>query len=371
VRKKVLANCGGLLAFWLVMLSPVTAPAQTGSAEAARLLVGALVAPPFMMKAENGQWEGLSIELWQELAQELAVEFEWREFQTLDEIRSAIARGEIDVMPAMAMTSEHEVIVDFSHPYYRSGSAIAVSATGAEHGWLGVVRRIVSWNVLGMIAFLALLWITAGVALWLCERRSNRELLSEGPLKGVEHGIWWAAVTMTTVGYGDVAPKTIGGRIVATIWMLISIVLIASFTATITTSLTVGALHGKIRGLHDLAGARVGALAGSESLDFLTQRGIAALPIQRVQEGLQAIANDELDAFIFNRAVLAHLARTKFPAHVRVLPDHFDPYYVGVALQSGSELREPIDRALLQIMASDNWSRLVTSYVGTGSHGRR
>jgi ABC-type amino acid transport substrate-binding protein len=366
-----LANCVGLFAFWLVVLSPVTAPAQTDSAEAGRITVGTLVAPPFMMKTENGQWEGLAIELWQELAKALAVDFEWHEFQTLDEIRSAITRGEIDVMPVMAMTSEYEVVVDFSHPYYRSGSAIAVSTAGAEHDWLGVVRRIVSWDVLGMVAFLVLLWITAGVALWLCERRRNSDVSSEGPLKGVEHGIWWAAVTMTTVGYGDVAPKTIGGRIVATIWMLISIVLIASFTATITTSLTVGALHGKIRGLHDLASARVGALAGSESLEFLAQRGIEALPIQRVQEGLQAIADNELDAFIFNRAVLAYLARTKFPAHVRVLPDHFDPYYVGVALQSGSELREPIDRALLQIMASDGWSRLVTSYVGTASHDQR
>jgi ABC-type amino acid transport substrate-binding protein len=175
---------------------------------------------------------------------------------------------------------------------------------------------------------------------------------------------------MTTVGYGDVAPKTIGGRIVATIWMLISIVLIASFTATITTSLTVGALHGKVGGLHDLAGVRVGSLAGSESLTFLKQRGIAARSIQSEQEGLQAIVDDELDAFVFNRAVLAYLAKTEFPAHVEILPDNFDPYYVGVAMQSGSELREPIDRALLQIMTSDRWSRLVASYVGTGSHGQ-
>jgi ABC-type amino acid transport substrate-binding protein len=366
-----LVHCVGLFAFLVVMISPVIAPAQTGGAEAVRLSVGALVAPPFMMKTEDGRWEGLSIELWQELAQVLAVEFEWREYESLGDIRRALEQGDIDVVPAVAMTSEHEVVVDFSHPYYRSGSAIAVSKAGAGHDWLGVVRRIVSWDVLGMVAFLVLLWITAGVALWLFERRRNRDLLSEGPLKGVEHGIWWAAVTMTTVGYGDVAPKTIGGRIVATIWMLASIALIASFTATITTSLTVGALHGKIRGLHDLAGARVGALAGSESQDFLTERGIAVLPIQGLQEGLQAIADNELDAFIFDRAVLSYLARTKFSAHVLILPDNFDPYYVGVAMQSGSKLREPIDRALLQIMATDSWSRLITSYVGTGSHDRR
>jgi ABC-type amino acid transport substrate-binding protein len=270
----------------------------------------------------------------------------------------------------MAMTEEHEIIVDFSHPYYRSGSAIAVSAEGAGHGWLGVVRSIFSLNVLGAIGFLVLLWITAGVALWLCERRHNRAVSSDGPLRGVEHGVWWAVVTMTTVGYGDVAPKTMGGRIVAAIWMLASIVLIASFTAKITTSLTVDALHGKVRGLQDLAGVRVGAMADSESLAFLTQRSIAALPIQSASEGLQSIVDDELDAFVFDRAVLAHLVKTKFPAALQVLPDNFDPYYVGVAMLPGSALREAMDRALLQIMENDGWSRSIASYVGTGPNDR-
>ena len=365
------ANSVGLFAFWLVVLSPVTALAQAGSTDANRISVGTLVVPPFMMKAADGRWEGLSIELWQELAQSLDVEFEWREYGSLREIWSAIEQREIDVVPGMSVTEEHEVILDFSHPYYRSGSAIAVSTAGAGHDWLGVVRRVFSWDVLGAIGFLVLLWITAGIALWLFERRRNRALSSEGPLKGVEHGVWWAAVTMTTVGYGDVAPKTTGGRIVAAIWMLVSIILIASFTATMTTSLTVGALHGKVRGLHDLAAVRVGSLAESESMGFLVQRGIAALPFGSEQEGLQAIVDDEIDAFVYNRAVLAYLAKTQFSARVRVLPDNFDPYYVAVATLPGSALLEPINRALLQIIASDSWSRLITSYFGAGPRDSR
>jgi len=370
VRAMILARSAGLIAIWAVMLSPGTAPAQTGSAERGPLSVGVVEMPPFMMKTSNGLWEGLSVELWRELAQMMDVEFEWREFQELEEVRSAFGRGEIDLLPGTAITLEHEVIVDFSHPYYRSGSAIAVPMRDQGHNWLGVARHIFSSGVLRAVGVLVLLWIAVGIALWLCERKSNRAVSSDGPLKGVEHGVWWAAVTMTTVGYGDVAPKTMGGRIVATIWMLASLLLIASFTATITTSLTVSALHGKVRGLHDLGGVRVGALAGSASLDFLTERGIVARPIESGRVGLQAIVDDELDAFVFNRAVLAYLAKTEFPSHVQVLPDNFDPYYVGIAMQPGSELREPIDRALLKLMASDRWSRLITSYVGTGPNGR-
>ena len=53
--------------------------------------------------------------------------------------------------------------------------------------------------------------------------------------------IWWSFVTTTTVGYGDISPSSIGGRIVATILMLAGIGLIGSLTSTITTFFMHGA----------------------------------------------------------------------------------------------------------------------------------
>lgn len=41
------------------------------------------------------------------------------------------------------------------------------------------------------------------------------------------HSLWWAVVTMTTVGYGDVTPLTTGGRIVATFIMIIGVGFVA------------------------------------------------------------------------------------------------------------------------------------------------
>lgn len=48
-------------------------------------------------------------------------------------------------------------------------------------------------------------------------------------------GIWWAFVTATTVGYGDISPSTVYGRIVAAILMLVGIGLIGSLTSTLTS----------------------------------------------------------------------------------------------------------------------------------------
>lgn len=50
---------------------------------------------------------------------------------------------------------------------------------------------------------------------------------------GFWDGVWWAVVTVTTVGYGDIAPATLAGRLIATVLMLTGIGLTATLAACI------------------------------------------------------------------------------------------------------------------------------------------
>jgi polar amino acid transport system substrate-binding protein len=364
-HKMVIARVLGILALWIFVFSPVNALAQVDSAAPDKVLVGIVDAPPFATKTKDGRWEGLSIELWQAIAQKLGLEFELREYSS-EQLLDAVKKREIDVILALAATEQHEIIMDLSHPFLRSGSAIAVPAEATQHSWLRFTKHLVSLNLLPVIGLLILLSLTAGTIVWLFESRRNPEMFGDGTVRGVGHGIWWAIVTLTTVGYGDKTPKTFGGRMVALIWMFCSVILIASFTAAITTSFTVVELKGKVRGLSDLPGVRVGSLIQSQSLDFLAKRGIAVLPYENVQDGLQAIVDRKIDAYVFNEAVLKDLVRTEFPGQVHVLAGTFDHYYVSMAMPPGSPLREPLNRALLEITAKDDWLKLVELYIGPG-----
>ncbi len=58
--------------------------------------------------------------------------------------------------------------------------------------------------------------------------------VTEPQVKTIEDGIWWALVTVTTVGYGDITPATTLGRFVAGTLMFFGLGLIATVTAIVS-----------------------------------------------------------------------------------------------------------------------------------------
>ena len=365
LRKKIAVNSQVWLTVLLFLsLLPLNAPALETSEVPARLLIGATDFPPYSMKTQDGKWEGFSIELWKIAAKKLGIGFEIREYDWLREIRDAIQKGELDLTTMTHVTEPNETIMDLSHAYHLSGLGIAVATEHNEYRWVAVLERLLSTDTLKVLALLFVMTLIAGLIVWLFERRKNREMFGGATINGLGQGIWWAMVTMTTVGYGDKAPKTVGGRMVAVVWMLMSIILIANYTAVITTSQTVSELSGRVNSPRDLPNVRVGALAEAETFEHLVTSGIPVLPFEEIEEGLRAVVENRIDAFVDDEAELRYLVKTEFPGQLRVLAETFNHYYLSMAMPNDSPLREPLNRVLAGILESEDWKRLQEHYMG-------
>jgi voltage-gated potassium channel len=61
-------------------------------------------------------------------------------------------------------------------------------------------------------------------------------VVDHGGFPSLGSGLWWAVQTVTTVGYGDHVPTTVGGQLLAALVMLLGIGFITVITAAITSS---------------------------------------------------------------------------------------------------------------------------------------
>lgn len=82
-----------------------------------------------------------------------------------------------------------------------------------------------------MVTLMLLFLVSAGI--YAFENEAQPEVF-----KSVFHSAWWAVVTLTTVGYGDVYPITIGGRIFTFFVLMIGIGIIAVPAGLIGTALS-------------------------------------------------------------------------------------------------------------------------------------
>lgn len=337
-------------------------PAPTDAA-GGELVVATKEAPPFAFRGPDGEWTGISIELWTQLADELDLPYRLEE-TTLDGMVDGTAAGEFDAaVAALTITAPREQVVDFTFPFYATGLGIAVDAS-AGGGWVSVARNFFTWQFATALGTLAAVLLAAGAAVWLFERRGNADQFDRRPTRGLGDGFWWAAVTMTTVGYGDKAPATLGGRVIGLVWMFASMIIVASFTAAITASLTVGQLGGRVQDISDLESVRVGVVSGSAGADELAQRQIVTRGFDGVSAGLAALDDGKIDAFVHDRPLLRYAVRQDWQGDIDVLQDEIGRQDYGIALPEGSELREPLNRALLASVRSPGWETLLSRYFG-------
>ncbi len=322
---------------------------QVASAEKVRVVTRNI--EPFSFE-QQGRRVGYAMELWQAVAQEAGLESDVAALGTAQEMIDALKAKTTDVgVGALSVTAKREADIDFSQPFYESGLQILVAGgTASFADTLGqLVSGLLNFKLIGMFLLLVLAMLVISHFVWMYEHKVNGDMWPEDYKKGMWESFWWTISTLLVGGADNKGPVGVPGRIVAIIWMLLSIVLVSLLTASFTTTLTVNSLKGDINGPSDLPGRNVATIQGSTSATWLEARGVKVLPFTTVDDCVAALKAGKVDAVVYDAPLLQYAVKKAGDEKLQMIGSVFETQNYAFALQQDSPLRERINRALLDL----------------------
>ena len=324
-----------------------------------KLQIGITETPPFIVE-DNGKYSGLSISSWEMVNDKLKADYEFRTYPSLVALLDAVETGEVDFsINPVTVTDLRMQRMDFSQPYFISFTGVAKKSETMIWNYLA---NLFSWNFIKGVLILLGVILLFGFLVWIFEHKRNKEEFGPG-VRGILQGFWWSAVTMTTVGYGDKAPRTFGGRFIGLIWMFMAIVMISGLTAGIASSLTVQSISDEITSVEDLKRFDVVTVTGSSARELLGQYAVSTEEVADEKQGIQDILDEKSSLFVYDQPILKYeINRRDLGDEIEVLQQTLKRDYYGYSFPKGSPLLQKIDPILVGTLKTLEWNQLLEEY---------
>jgi polar amino acid transport system substrate-binding protein len=334
--------------------TPADAASETRPNGALRVAIAPVA--PFVLR-KTGTPEGFSIDIWNEVARRMHVDFEWHPVASEADLLPTVQHGDADVaIAAITMTPEREKVVDFSIPYFDSGLQIMVRAQNGNSVLASVWT--VPWAAIGELLGVAVIivFILANLV-WLMERKHDRNFQKPW-LRAVGEGLWVTMLIIATGEHGERETAGMWKRVLVPAMWLIGVVLIAQLTATVTSSQTVARLQSNIRGPDDLPGKTIGTVPGTVAADYLTDRGLPFVNVNTASEGFRMLMDGDVQAIVYDAPTLQYWAGRLGNGALAVVGPVFRPEKYGIAVANGSALRKAINETLLAMYEDGSYEKI-------------
>ncbi|TFE66868.1 ligand-gated ion channel protein [Methylacidiphilum sp. Yel] len=299
--------------------------------------------PPFSIRGMDGEWEGIAADLWKRIAADLNIPYEFIEMpgdqQAL--VRSLLDKKVDVVVTGMGINIELLKKLAFSYPFLSSGLGVAYRSSPIS-SLQAVFRFMLNPEFATVVCGMTFLTLIAGFFVWIFERKKNPHF-GGSFIHGIGNAFWWAAVTMTTIGYGDKVPKTVGGRTVAMIWMFVGVVLLSFFTAWITAGVALEKVSLDIVKAKDLSQIRIAAVKNSMGSSYLRKRQIRAILFDTLNGALEALKEKKVDAVLSELEQLRYVIQKEFGGELEVSEKTFLRIDYAFAFRPGEEILQLVD----------------------------
>lgn len=347
-----------LLPLLLLVAAATAAPAQQPAPEAppataqspaapvsAPLKVGVFVDPPFVI-ARDGTYVGMAADLWQHIANGGGLDYRYVPFPSIETLLEATTAGQIDIaVGGLTITEGRLQRMDFSQPWYSAGLRVMIEEQrGSGIGELiaglaaGGHLRIYLW-IIGVV-------LVATVLLTLIDRWFDPEFprrWHEGMAESFYH-------VMSVATSGKASHKQlfgVVGKVLAAVWMVCGVTLVAYITSSITSVMTTNAITSQIGGFADLSGRTVGVLRGSVGEGYCREMGISVVPYDDLDAAVQGLLAREVRAVVHDAPALEYYDRTHPTLPITEVGASIHHQMMGFPMPQGSALVRPVSRGIV------------------------
>ena len=253
--------------------------------------------PPFVI-FDNGKITGENVDLWGYIADSLNIQYRYVQYKSVAEIITAIKYNDVDItIIPITVTSKRLTEMYFSQPTKISSIGV-VSSKKKDSSFISVFFNadffMTIIQLIGLLIVVALLF-------WAIEYKKNDGITSG--IMGFFDSIWFSAVTMTTVGYGDKTPVTVLGKILAGIWMFSCLLIVSYFTGKISSAMTLQQIEG-IEKVSDLKGKKVATVNNTLTHSFLIKNKVRFTLYDNLDQCMDALLTNEISHIVYDKPIL-------------------------------------------------------------------
>ncbi|XP_072557308.1 glutamate receptor 4a isoform X2 [Paramormyrops kingsleyae] len=340
----------------------------------------------------NDQYEGYCVDLASEIAKHIGIKYQISivpdgkygardpETKIWNGMVGELVYGKAEIAVApLTITLVREEVIDFSKPFMSLGISIMIKKPQKSKPGVFSFLDPLAYEIWMCIVFA---YIGVSVVLFLVSRFSPYEWHTEEPEEdsdgqpgeqppnefGIFNSLWFSLGAFMQQGC-DISPRSLSGRIVGGVWWFFTLIIISSYTANLAAFLTVERMVSPIESAEDLAKQTeiaYGTLDSGSTKEFFRRSKIAVYEkmwsymksaeptvfTKTTAEGVARVRKSKGKYAFLLESTMNEYTEQRKPCDTMKVGGNLDSKGYGIATPKGSQLRTPVNLAVLKLSES-------------------